>query len=79
MINITIHIEKIKDDLYLGWTDQFKGLVEEGENVDDVIKEMMISVGVKLSYDYNIPMSSQDITCDRISQKNENLYEMSLA
>jgi len=57
MIIIEGHIEHFGDSLFIGWVENFKGLVVQGESIDEVKKELWTSLKVKIAYDYNLDIS----------------------
>jgi hypothetical protein len=65
MILIEGFIKRFGNDLFLGWIPKFKGLMVEGETIDEVKRELIISLKVKLAYDYKLDIhaiQSEEIT-----------------
>jgi hypothetical protein len=53
MLFVNAHIEKI-GEVYMAYTDEFKGLVVQADGLDDVKKELLISLRAKVAFDYGI-------------------------
>lgn len=55
-MNIPICIEDYGNNMFIAWinSDSFKGIVVQGESKEDVMKEIKISIRVKIAYDYGL-------------------------
>lgn len=56
MLQITAHIKRYEDSIFVAYTDQFKGLVVQASSEEKVKQELVKSVRVKLAYDLNLPI-----------------------
>ena len=57
MIIVEGYIKQFEKNLYLGWIPKFKGLVVEGSSFDEIKKELLTSLKVKIAYDYDLEVS----------------------
>ena len=57
MIIVDCIIERFGNSLYIGYTPKFKGLVVHGKTIPEIIKELIISIKVKMAYDYDLDIS----------------------
>lgn len=58
MIRIEGVINKFGDNLFYGYIPQMKGLVVQGESVEQTLKELLLSLRVKLAFDLGLDMSN---------------------
>lgn len=54
MMKLTANIESFEDNKYVAFIDSIKGMVVQGDSLQDVCKELMISLKVKIAYDYGV-------------------------
>lgn len=85
MIIIKAFIDHFPNAGYIAWADGFKGLVVQGDTMDEVKKELWISLKVKIAYDYNLDIShieAKEITSlddiPIIQGDNENEFQYQL-
>lgn len=58
MIKIEGIINKFEDNLFYGYIPQMKGLVVQGESIEQTLKELLLSLRVKLAFDLGLDMSN---------------------
>lgn len=57
MIMVTTEIQKMGKALYMGWAHEFKALVVQGTSIDEVKRELLISLRAKVAYDLKLPIN----------------------
>ncbi|MEP2508484.1 MAG: hypothetical protein ABJH72_03970 [Reichenbachiella sp.] len=57
MMKLVANIESF-DNHFVAYVESIKGLVVEGSSLNEVCKELLTSLKVKMSYDYGIDISS---------------------
>jgi predicted RNase H-like HicB family nuclease len=57
MLTIVAFIEKFGDSLYLGSVPKFKGLFVQANSLDDIKRELIISVKVMIAYETGLDIS----------------------
>ncbi len=72
MLFVTAEIEKIADNLYMGWAHDYKALVVQGTSQDDVKKELLISLRAKVAYDTNLSITK--VSCEEVTKENITKY-----
>jgi len=73
VLKLMAHIEQVSNSQFVAWieNEKFKGTVVQASTPGDAWKELLISVKVKIAYDYNIQI-------DTISeQKVESIEDFS--
>lgn len=56
-LKLTANIEKFNGVAgYTGWIEQMPGIVAQGETREKVREELLLSLKVKLAFDYKIPI-----------------------
>lgn len=58
MIKFIANIEAFGAGRYIAFIDTIKGMVVEGGSVSEVCKELLISLKVKMAYDYGVDINS---------------------
>lgn len=86
MLFVTAEIEKHGDALFMGWTHEFKALVVHGESIDEVKKELFISIRAKVAYDMKLSIDNveaSEVTPKRIESHfkriEDHKYHVQLA
>ena len=58
IIKLDAYIEKFTDAKYAGWIDHkntnIKGIVVQGNSIEEVYKQLLLSLKVKIAYDYGV-------------------------
>lgn len=57
MVQVNGYLEK-KENKFLGWIENFNGIVAQGDTEDDVISKLILLLRVKISFDYDLPLSN---------------------
>lgn len=54
MLKLETRIESFNGGGYLGWIDNIKGIIVQGPTIENVLDELLISLKVKIAYDYDL-------------------------
>lgn len=73
MSTLIARIERFGDNHYLAYIESMKGMMEESDSIEGAMKELLISLRVKLAYDLNTDYENLTETC--ISEKKEYIIE----
>ncbi|CAN5282209.1 hypothetical protein BH09BAC5_BH09BAC5_06240 [soil metagenome] len=76
-IKLIANIENHGDAGYIAWIDSIKGLVVQGNSMDEACRELMTSLKVKLAYDLGLSASElKEITPEEAAQmKREFVFK----
>jgi hypothetical protein len=85
MILVTTEIQEMGESKFMGWTHEFKALVVQGSSINEVKKEMLISLRAKIAFDLKLPIhkiNGEEVT-DAILNKafkgvSDNTFETEL-
>lgn len=85
-IKLIANVENHGDAGYIAWIESIKGLVVHGNSIDEVCRELMTSLKVKLAYDLGLPASDlKEVTPEEAEQmkrefllKDSNPYQREL-
>lgn len=58
MLKLIANIEAFGEGRYVAFIETIKGMVVEGESVEEVFKELLISLKVKIAFDLGVDISS---------------------
>lgn len=56
-IQLTAVIQNFGDAGYIGWTERIKGLVVQGDSIQETLNELIKSIKVKIAYDFGLDIS----------------------
>ena len=88
MLSLTAEIQQMGESLFMAWTHEFKALVVQGTSLDDVKKELFISIRAKVAYDTKLPIKNieaKEVTQEKIDKyfvpvaKKKNQYKVEFA
>lgn len=68
IIRLDANIQKFNDHGFIGWVENFKGLVVSAETKEAVLEELNKSIVVKIAHDYGI-------SADNINELNESEFK----
>ena len=79
VLKLTAHIEPVSNSQFVAWieNEKFKGTVVQASTLGEAWKELMISIKVKIAYDYNIQINS--ISEQKVESMEEFSYLMAKA
>jgi len=79
MILVKAEIEKISDNHFIGRIEKMKGMIVEAESREAVKKELLISLKVKIAFDYGLEISELDcgeLTNEQAMQQQANEHSI---
>ena len=60
MLIVNTEIQQMGEKSFMGWSHEFKALVVQGASVEEVKRELLISLRAKVAYDTKLPISNID-------------------
>lgn len=73
LLTFSAQIRQYSDTLFIGWIDKIKGLVVEASSKEEVKQELLISLKVKIAYDYGFEISKID---HKVAETEEEINEL---
>lgn len=73
LLKFTGNLRQYSDNLFIGWIDNIKGLVVEASTKEDVKRELLTSLKVKIAFDYGLEISKiehQEVVSLEAPKKN---------
>lgn len=58
MLIVNTEIQQIGTAAFMGWAHEYKALVVQGTTVDEVKRELLISLRAKVAFDTKLPISN---------------------
>lgn len=78
MLFVTAEIKQYGDAQFMGWTHEFKALVVQGESIDEVKKELFISIRAKVAHDMKLSIKNveaSEVTAERIESHFKHIVD----
>ncbi len=60
MLQLTLIITKLPHIGYTGWIQNVKGVIAQGDTIEEVKKELLLSLNVKIAYALGVPLSAME-------------------